>query len=436
MNGASRYLEAFSRDPRVPASVRRHLEVAQGSMRDDKRRVPLFRTLEEWELKQSDVPTYAEVAALGSCNALNVVNCHNGQRKLTMSVLEFLCVTLDRLKCDPAHLVVVYAGASGLAATIAARLFPTIKFVLYDPAPNTTELIDRTLEGVEVRTQVTNPPSSASASKFDWGNNRVIVYSGDAGWFTDEVAAYLERSLTSDKKTKTKKTKKTKTTIAFISDIRVSNDEESIVKDMLNQQRWTAILGASAYMFKFRVPYDAGLLSRYRANPSDLPTDLPNNVMPYLDGRLYIQLYPRPTTAELRLIGFRASATHYRIRMYDTREIEGRMALFNLVYRSNARFLRSKSAKNGGEKAEKAEKAMYEEVAEASILEAVARLSSGASSVEAVRSAVDAAMGRFIQGKSSMEACAVATSRSGKGSKKGCRNGPALERIAAISRLI
>lgn len=408
--------------------MRRHLEVAQGSMSDDKRRVPLFRTLEEWELKQSDVPTYSEVAALGSCNALNVVNCHNGQRKLTMSVLEFLCVTLDRLKCDPAHLVVVYAGASGLAATIAARLFPTIKFVLYDPAPNTTELIDRTLEGVEVRTQARpTSSSSSSSSKFDWGdnNNRVIVYSGEAGWFTDEVAAYLERSL-----------KKTKTTIAFISDIRVSNDEESIVKDMLNQQRWTAILGASAYMFKFRVPYDAGLLSRYRANPADLPTDLPNNVMPYLDGRLYIQLYPRPTTAELRLIGFRASATHYRMRMYDTREIEGRMALFNLVYRSNVRFLRSKSAKNGGENTEKA---MYEEVAEASILEEVARLSSGASSVEAVRSAVDAAMGRFIQGKSSMAACAVATSRSGKGSKngkKGCSNGPALERIAAISRLI
>jgi hypothetical protein len=392
---AQQYLEAFRKERKLPASINRHVDAALRSLKEP---IPIFRTLEAWTVPKSAIPTYAQVSALG-CNALSIVNCHNGQRKLTLSVLEFVCVALERLECKASDMVVVYAGASGLAVTIAAKLFPDLRFILYDPAPNTTALLDPSFKDVVVYTT----KASADAGMHSWTTGKqVTVCTGDAGWFNDDVAAAL--------KTVTKRSKH----VAFISDVRVSNDEESIVKDMLNQQRWTGLLGATAYMFKFRVPYDEKLVSRYDVHGKKGG----DGKLPYLDGSLYIQLYPRPTTAELRLIGFRVSPSRYRLRIYDVREIEGKMALFNLVYRSNARFSWSKEAST------------YEAVAETSILDAVKRASGRKSLIE-VRGIMDAAMSKFIRDKSSMEACAVATSR-----KQGCRNPAAIARIAAISHIL
>ena len=394
----AQYLEAFRKERRLPASINRHVDAALRSLKEP---IPLFRTLEEWTVPSSMIPTYAQVSALG-CNALSIVNCHNGQRKLTLSVLEFVCVALERLECKASDLVVVYAGASGLAVTIAAKLFPDLRFILYDPAPNTTALLDPSFKDVVVHT--TKASADAGIRSWTLSEHQVTVCTGDAGWFNDDVAAALKPVIAKNKRTKH---------VAFISDVRVSNDEDSIVNDMLNQQRWTGLLGATAYMFKFRVPYDEKLISKYEVHGRK--GDREGGKMPYLDGSLYIQLYPRPTTAELRLIGFRVSPSHYRLRMYDVREIEGKMALFNLVYRSNARFSWSKEAST------------YEAVAETSILDAVKR-ASGRKSVAEVRGSVDAAMSKFIRDKSSMDACAVATSR-----KQGCRNPAAIARIASIS---
>ena len=61
-------------------------------------------------------------------------------------------------------------------------------------------------------------------------------------------------------------------------------------------------------------------------------------LLSYLDGELYIQLYGRPKTAELRLMGARRTDGSYGIRHFSPLTIEDTMAMFNTVYRNHANF--------------------------------------------------------------------------------------------------
>jgi hypothetical protein len=115
-----------------------HLVAAQKSRVSP---VPSIRTLDE--LVVPDVPTYEAMASLPQASLLSLANCHNGQLKLTLSVLEFLGVALAKLGVPHRDVLVVYAGASGMASVVAAEVFPDLHFWLYDPAPNTVQLMPR-----------------------------------------------------------------------------------------------------------------------------------------------------------------------------------------------------------------------------------------------------------------------------------------------------
>lgn len=203
--------------------------------------LPLCRTIAEFvtQMSNNGLASYNAIEAAHELANLSAVNCHNGQRKLTVSVLEFIAKAYSRLSAawsqqQQQRPLVVYAGASGLATVIAATIFPGVDFVIYDKADNTTKLIPKNYpkDMHEIFTEKHAVPVTSK---------RVIVYSE---WFDDEEAL---------------KFSKFDRPIWFISDVRINPVESDIAHDMRNQQRWAVLTGCDAYMFKFRLPYDVDM---------------------------------------------------------------------------------------------------------------------------------------------------------------------------------
>ncbi len=374
---------------------------------------PAFRTLDELRTP-TQVPTYAELADLPQARLLSVANCHNGQLKLTLSVLEFIALSLTKLGAAQRDVLVVYAGASGLASVAAATAFPDVRFWLYDPAPNTVKLMPPFADRAIVRRR-----DAADAAVPD---ARLVVFTDQAGWFTDDVARQVRRVARSDASPSPTRARKH---VLFISDIRAENVEASIAMDMRRQARWALLLGASMYMFKFRIPFigpdnqdailavyhdtdaiardtgarlvgpptSAAKSSRRRRSHEDQTT------FPYLAGDLHLQVSGPPHSTELRLIGARRADGAYDLRAYSIPEIEGKMALFNAVHRSHA------SYKFGSVVGD------YDRVSEAVILTRCVRARLGKApsktDVEDVHRVVHAAISRFIQKDAS--SCALVT---------------------------
>lgn len=142
-------------------------------------------------------------------------NCHDGQRKLLYSEIEFY--TLVREKYDLNNILVVYVGsANGIHEPVIFDLFPELDFYLCDPNPfHINHPLIRDKERVHI-------------------NND---YYTDETWH--DVVAF-------NKKEKD---------IVFICDIREDTEEQSILNNMIEQQLWTVQLNSVAYMLKFRLPY-------------------------------------------------------------------------------------------------------------------------------------------------------------------------------------
>lgn len=311
-----------------------HFEKAMASYSDP---LPLYRTIDE-----IDIPnplSYETVNQSSTFRKLTLTNCHHGQRKLTMALLEFISSSLTKLRCAPRDVFLVYAGASGLASAVASAVFPGIRMALYDYAPNILSHIPPSFTDKVVFKDTHRVPYTAFRGK------SLAIFTGKAGWFSDEVALHCRNILFPQMGVKH---------ILFTSDVRDSDREEAVVaQDMLDQQRWTVLTGCSAYMHKFRIPYmdkpeAKQILQSYRSF-ANIPTHMYEYVydakekkttssFPYLDGRLFIQLYARQRTAELRLMGFAKKTGFYVIRDYGTGEVENKMATFNTVYRGHARF--------------------------------------------------------------------------------------------------
>lgn len=319
--------------------VRRALESHQRSL-------PLFRTVEEGvhETLRPMIP-YAALAAFPTLRMLTMTNCHDGQRKLTMALLDFVSTSLLRLRCSPKDVLLVYAGASGLACAVASAVFPGLRMVLYDPAPNTLSHmpVDFAQKTVFRDTYAVHP-----AQLFPDGKT-LAIFTARAGWFSDAVAEYCRDVLMPASGAQH---------MLFTSDVRADISELEIARDMRNQMRWTLLTDCSSYMHKFRIPYlddpAAPAVLRLYRDLRDLPQTsfvyrVPNTAVsendggghsrqqrserqssssstsrnggtnttaaahrtatvPYLDGSLHIQLYGRQRTAEVRLLGFALDA--------------------------------------------------------------------------------------------------------------------------------
>lgn len=88
----------------------------------------------------------------------------------------------------------------------------------------------------------------------------------------------------------------------FISDIRLTPEEEQVFTDMLMQQSWVNIIGPKAFMLKFRPPWD-------------------NKPLEYLQGKIMYQPYAPIASSETRLIASspdgRYDTITYRVENYD-----------------------------------------------------------------------------------------------------------------------
>lgn len=199
---------------------------------------------------------------------------HLGQLKLLLSEVEFLTPFYGQA-CR-----VIYAGAApGVHVPIVAGLFPTMRFVLVDPAPSM--IADGEYAGIEViQARMTDAMALELASSE--GGEGVLL---------------------------------------FISDVRVGaeeadeTDEEQqrrIQRDMDAQRRWMELLRPAASMLKFRLPWST----------CSAGTEYPS-------GRIHFPVYGKQLTHESRLIISRdAPPVEYNNLLY-----ERQMAYFNRVMR-------------------------------------------------------------------------------------------------------
>ena len=358
----------------------------------------LFRTIDEFSGPK--MLTFHEANADRNLMQLSTLNCHNGQRKLALSVIEFLAMTTKKLDAP----LVVYAGASGLATVIAATIFRRVRFVIYDKATSTVDFIP---EGFEDKVIHHVKHAIPDTSK------QVVVYQE---WFDDAEA---------------KKFLKFKN-VLFISDIRGDDSskldiarELEITEDMRAQQRWAILTGSVAYMFKFRVPYlwspeirkaytDTKHLSQAAAEagvefkPPTNTNKLLDDDIEYLDGEAHIQLYGKPNTAELRLIGF-APNKQYKTRTFSVPEIEAKMATFNVFYRSHVQFWYGRHSASFF----KATFPGYDAVAEyavASRCNSTLGRSMTSEGIKKTMQYISTAIDEFIKGKSTPEQCSIMSS--------------------------
>lgn len=209
---------------------------------------------------------------------------HWGQRKLLLTEIEFITGILcgapiskpSGLKSSkPSGLkssTVVYAGAApGTHVLFLSKLFPQMRFELYDPRE-----FDKCLEN----------------------NDKITTH---VQYFTHETAKQWAGQ-----------------DVLFISDIRtgdietmsVDEVEERVKIDHQWQREWYYIMSPIAAMFKFRLPWD-------------------DNTTEYMAGDIHIQPYPPITSTETRLIVGKDAP----LKTYDNRRYEEQLAYINNVVR-------------------------------------------------------------------------------------------------------
>lgn len=207
-------------------------------------------------------------------NALVSYNCHHGQRKLFFTMLEFLTMCAQRIPLTDA--LVVYVGAApGYNMRMISELFPCAMYLLIDPAP------------FDIK---------------DSHNLRI--------WhrlFTDESIEDIKKyqALIG------------KSCIIFVSDIRMSANEEDVGRDMASQQRWGVKLKSAAMMLKFKLPYFGSSTTTSIVKDAEdkldairhelrIPSSKNKSVHSflYLDGIVLTQLYAPLRSAETRLVVF------------------------------------------------------------------------------------------------------------------------------------
>ena len=191
---------------------------------------------------------------------LSVYNVHNGQVKLFYSEMEFYNIISKYINFK--ECIVIYVGAApGYHTPILLDMFEDINMVLYD------------------------------LHKFDdrlTQHKRVIIKNE---YFSDESINDLTDIIGNKK-------------VIYICDMRRENDEKEIMEDLINQQKWGILLNAEFMLLKMRMPYDLQNIEYNISN--NIKTKLVfNNIVKgnftYLDGEIFLQLYPGQQSTETRL---------------------------------------------------------------------------------------------------------------------------------------
>jgi len=218
-------------------------------------------------------------------------NTHIGQMKLGIGLIEFLT-----LYYDGDNGTLVYAGAAPSYNTmVVARMFPKLKFELYDT--NTITIPN------DLKSRVT------------WYKSLFDI---------STINKY-----------------KTTSNLYFVSDIRSNIDkasstidaENQVAIDMYRQMEWTRLLNPKATLLKCKFPYfTASTNNIIRLNTPKYLVDvkpLQSNHFRYLSGKLYLQAWSGAKSSELRLVVTDTNA----ITDYDVRSVEELMVYHNSIDR-------------------------------------------------------------------------------------------------------
>jgi hypothetical protein len=339
--------DKLGNDP-VSAQYKQHIQRALDS---EAANLVLPRTLDD---AHETLGSAGYLSGASQLTTLPKHNCHIGQRKLALGLIDFM--TLSSVKHGGAPLFVVYPGASIMACLAAHQIFPTARFLCFDPefkatVPNVkNELRSTTADHFEKVAVIRGEsvPVDDVVRHFTAGKPIVVLTDG-AGMYGDAshdtvkiVYAQVEGGAAA------------KRSMIYCSDIRRSGPdaqggdppEDQIAEEMVSQALWAKALGVECLMFKMRLPFPKpdgsvpdDLYAIYRTFCEGVDATFSDGSrmagrVGYLDGECRLQAYARQTSAEMRLI----STNGVRLKAYDLKRVEETMAAFNNVYRSFACF--------------------------------------------------------------------------------------------------
>jgi hypothetical protein len=195
---------------------------------------------------------------------------HWGQLKLFLTTLQFL---IKYISASDPLINIIYAGsAPGSNIALLADMFPNTRWYLIDTAPFIPEL-HKHKQMIEIKNE----------------------------FFTENLAKYYYNLF--KKRDKLSK-------LYFISDIRLSPDDESVIKDNNINIVWHKIIQPDYSFLKFRCPYDGEYYDYYK-------------------GDVYLQPYSNVSSTESRLV----LKKELEKEKYNINEYQGKFLYFNRVIR-------------------------------------------------------------------------------------------------------
>lgn len=220
-------------------------------------------------------------------------NVHLGQRKLMLSEVQVL---LKYYETKPkAHPIMLYIGAAeGFHLTTLSKMFPGVRFILYDGS-----LMYKALhksDKFEVHDGST-PIEPIDKDDPDSVND---------GFFTIRKCKRLAKTINSDN-------------LIFISDIRLTETpetfEQGVLRDLRLQEEWMKILKPKLSLVKFRLPW--------------LQEDLT-----YFTGDIFYGIWPPPASTETRLLIQQKDVIQNNTKVYDFYDYEGLLYYHNKYRRT------------------------------------------------------------------------------------------------------
>lgn len=206
-------------------------------------------------------------------------NMHLGQRKLLLSEIQLLTEYYRTYSEDP---ILVYIGsATGSHLLILNKLFPKVKFILYDGARFDSRL-------------------KLFPAIFE-------IHEGPSGFVTPQTCIDLKPRLEGKP-------------VIFVSDIRLDDAdpdhfEKNVIHDMELQKKCVQILNPLMSLLKFRLPYNQK--AGYK--------------MEYLKGVIYYGIWAPPLSGETRLLV--RQEDNYKTIKYDFDKYESRLFFHNRYVR-------------------------------------------------------------------------------------------------------
>jgi cap2 methyltransferase len=206
------------------------------------------------------------------------IRYHWGQRKLLLSEILFLTKVLDSKNDDK---TVVYVGsAKGTHIKILVKMFPNLKFELYDP--NDYDDILYSISNIKIYQQFF---TDEDAKKY---KNQNVIFISDI------------RTVPANMKQATEK---------FTYDFQIE-----VLKNQDMQKKWVEIINPYYSMLKFKCPYpEVGKPLLYK----------------YIKGEVFKQVWAPVTSAETRLLI--KQKDNYTLQDYDIIKHERQLAYFNLA---------------------------------------------------------------------------------------------------------